>query len=623
MNCLLFALYTPLMVVETWLSSDISDSELSLPNFQSFRLDRSRHGGGILVYVKSSLSASVIPTSSPIELLLSLTFKHVPVSLATFYRPPSCPNDLSSLHTVLSSLAHSYTRNLILVGDFNVNYLSSSSLLNQLHAISDLFSLDQIVTQPTHFSPSGTPSLIDLVFVPSSLPSHSCNVLPPISNSDHNSILCSLSLSTSSPSSSPSPSSPRRVWLYNHADILLINRFLSSIPWTSILSTSDVNHAWLVFKHTFLKVMHLTIPSKIASPPPQPPWISKSLLSSFKYRNFFYKRAKFTNSVHDWSLYRSFRNSTLSLLRSLKFNFFHSLSSSPSPRHFWSSVKKLRKKTTSIPLLSHNNSIIHSDLSKASLLNDFFSTCFNSSTPPLTPIPTSHSPPSSPSPPDFLCTEDEILHLLLNLPSDTATGPDGISARMLKLSASSIAPSLTLIFNLSISSSIFPSDWKNSNIVPIPKSSSPSSSPSDYRPISLLPIISKVLERHIFNYLYHFCTVNQILSDSQFGFRPGRSTESALLSITHSWLSSLDSHNSLCAAFFDLRKAFDSVPHLPLMHTLSSIGLSSHLTSWIHSYLCHRSQQVVLNGFSSHKTHAFSGVPQGSILGPLLFYYLH
>ena len=132
-------------------------------------------------------------------------------------------------------------------------------------------------------------------------------------------------------------------------------------------------------------------------------------------------------------------------------------------------------------------------------------------------------------------------------------------------------------------------------------------------------MISKVLEHHIFNYLLNFCTFNQILSDSQFGFRPGRSTESALLSVTHSWLSSLDSHNSICAVFFDLRKAFDSVPHRPLMHTLSSIGLSPHLTSWLRSYLCNRSQQVVLSGFSSQKSHAFSGVPQGSILGPLLF----
>ena len=215
-------------VVETWLSPDISDSELYLPNFQCFCLDHFCRGGGILVYVKSSLSASVVPVSTPIELLLlSLTFRHVPVSLATFYRPPSCPDDLNSLHTVLSSLAHSFTHNLILVGNFNVNYLSSSPLLNKLNVISDSFSLEQIVTQPTHFSPSGTSSLIDLVFV-LSFSSHSCTVLPPVSNSDHNSILFSLPLSISSPTSSSS----HRVWLYNQADILLIKTFLFSIPWT-------------------------------------------------------------------------------------------------------------------------------------------------------------------------------------------------------------------------------------------------------------------------------------------------------------------------------------------------------------------------------------------------------
>ena len=122
-------------------------------------------------------------------------------------------------------------------------------------------------------------------------------------------------------------------------------------------------------------------------------------------------------------------------------------------------------------------------------------------------------------------------------------------------------------------------------------------------------------------HIHDFCATNQFLSDSQFGFCPGRSTEPALLSVTHSWLSSLDSHNSICATlkFFDLRKAFDSVPHQPLMLTLSSIGLPSHLTSWLHSYLCNRSQQVILNGSASPKSHASSGVPQGSILGPLLF----
>ena len=276
---------------------------------------------------------------------------------------------ISALSSVLTSLAHSYSHNLILLGDFNVNYLSPSPLLNQLHVISDLYSLDQIVAQPTHFSPSGTPSLIDLVFVPSSFSSYSCNVLLPISNSDHYSILLSLPFpATSSPAPS-SPSSSRRVWLYYQADTLTMNKLLSSLPWTSILSTTDVNHSWQVFKHIFL---NLTIPSKIVSPSLHPPWISRSLLSCFRRRNLLYKRDKSTNSPHDWSIYRSFRNSTLARLRSLKFKFFHSLSSSPTPRHFWSSVKKLRKKATSIPPLFDNNSLVHSDLPKANLLNHFF-----------------------------------------------------------------------------------------------------------------------------------------------------------------------------------------------------------------------------------------------------------
>ena len=204
--------------------------------------------------------------------------------------------------------------------------------------------------------------------------------------------------------------------------------------------------------------MHLTVPSKLVCAPSYPPWLNRSLKSRIKRYNSLFKHVKSSNSPSYWSTYRSYLNSTLSYLRSLKPKFFNRLSSSPTSRHFWSSVRKLRKKPSSIPpLLSPSGSLTHSNASKANLLNDFFSRCFNTSSAPLHPNSTSTP---YPCPGDLLCSDEEVLLLLLHLLSDTASGPDGISSRMLKSTAHTIAPVLTRIFNLSIQSGVFPSDWK-------------------------------------------------------------------------------------------------------------------------------------------------------------------
>ena len=144
---------------------------------------------------------------------------------------------------------------------------------------------------------------------------------------------------------------------------------------------------------------------------------------------------------------------------------------------------------------------------------------------------------------------------------------------MLKSSAGSDAYPLCRIFNLSISSGLVPLEWKSSFVVPIPKSSPASSSDSNYRPISLLNLISKFVEKHMHSILYDFCINSHFISPLQFGFLPHRSTTSALLFSSHSILSLLESHTSVCGIFLDLRKAFDSVPHQPLIDLLASYNL--------------------------------------------------
>ena len=151
--------------------------------------------------------------------------------------------------------------------------------------------------------------------------------------------------------------------------------------------------------------------------------------------------------------------------------------------------------------------------------------------------------------------------------------------------ASFISLPLCLIFKSFLSIGVFPLDWKNSLVVPIPKPTTSSlSSPSNYPPTSLLSLVSKILERHIHSFLFDFCLSHNLLHNAQFGFHPGFSTESALLSTIHQWSSSMDKGKSVCS-FFDLSKAFDSVPHIPLFQVLFNLKLPQSLITWFLFYL--------------------------------------
>ena len=319
--------------------------------------------------------------------------------------------------------------------------------------------------------------------------------------------------------------------------------------------------------------------------------------------------------------YKAARNKALTMLRRAKQKYFDSCINSASNKQFWKTIKSLKRDAVIIPTLTdddHNEAI--GDQDKANMLSSFFSKCFNTIQPPLSDSDTQQLITDRVDGADnldtLLCTEEEVLHLLQTIDTTKANGPDQISGKMLKMTALSIAYPITVIFNKSIASGVFPTSWKSSYVVPIPKANC-YNNPSNYRPVSLLPILSKLLEKHIYSLLNHHLQNTQPLSNFQWGFQAGKSTVTALLETTHNWLQLMEEGHEVGAVFFDLKKAFDSVPHRALLQKLETIGVNKLLLKWLHSYLTNRKQQVVVNGATSTPANVLSGVPQGSVIGPL------
>ena len=437
--------YSPnvICIVETWLNADILDREVSIPGYQIVRLDRNRNGGGVLMYVSCKLQFSVLPCCEGLELLtVIIGAGSCKACISLFYRPPSSLSSLlDSLCAFLASIQiHQFT-NFIFVGDFNINFCTHSCHPHfpLLESMFQSFGLHQVVREPTHAHHNGSTSLIDLVFVTNPLLTNSCHVIPPLSNSDHHGVSVQFCWKSSHRHTCDNHSKGRVIWCFNQADWERAGTLINDFDWNSLMS-DDINESWSRWCKQFLSIMEECIPKRTLPQRKNLPWLTKRLIRSIQKRNLLYKRGKISG---DLSKYRIMRNRVTSELRQAKRNFFQ-LIDPKKPKEFWKAVKFLNKQQSSVPSLTdEDGNEAHTSFQKADMLNSFFSKCFNPLSAPLDESGSGKPSHLDEFPDELFCDVDRVHELLLGLDTSKSNGPDGISARMLKQTAASIAPSIT------------------------------------------------------------------------------------------------------------------------------------------------------------------------------------
>ncbi len=416
-----------------------------------------------------------------------------------------------------------------------------------------------------------------------------------------------------------------------------VDRFTNSIKhvnWDEVLNCNlpDVAYTYFIQKFNLLYNSHFPIKHrriKSKSNIPRKPWITSAIIKSIKRKDNLYKKYVCNPSVCNKNLYVNYKNKLTTLIRLSKRNYFAMKLNECKydSKQTWNVLNNILGRSAKSSASSYfkvDNNIISDSVTIADNFNNYFAN--------IGPELSRSIPHTTKNVRDYLLNvtspknsfffsptcSDEIASVCKSLKSSSSPGHDDIKPDIAKAVCNHIANPLAHIFNLSFNTGVIPNQLKLAKIVPIFKKGERDLF-SNYRPISLLPFFPKILERLTHKRLYAFISKFNILHNNQFGFRPKFSCEMALLSAYNQIVSNLDEKKHTIGIFLDLSKAFDTIDHDILLSKLFHYGIRGVAFEWFRNYLSNRKQFVTFNGHASSQLDISCGVPQGSILGPLLF----
>jgi hypothetical protein len=513
----------------------------------------------------------------------------------------------------------------LLVGDFNLPGIdwhsgtaTSNFMQNDFLDAFNKYGLYQKVLQPTRGR-----NILDLVFGNEPHLVKNLQVVPPLSGSDHNTVEFYLNICYAA--STGNVDCNRRAW--HSADNMGATEDLQRIDWqVSFSKCKNMEDLWATFAYEMNQIITARVPLHRPSTrkPTYPKHIRKMIVKKRRIHRKLdlstYSNADRQNHLDELA---NRLNQTDELIKHEIFQYakgkeerFLQTAKGDQRKFFSYASSKLRSKPR-IAALRGPHGLSFDDATKAQLLSDQYKSVFV--TDQHTNVYEDAILPRTCTLNYILFTEEKVERALKLCSASVAAGPDGFPPCFLKRVATGACIPLAIIFQHSMETASLPTEWLCGNVVPCYKGKGNDSDTSAYRPISLTSSPCKVMERIVKEEITEFLLRENVISKNQHGFLRKRSTQTQLLECLNDWTQIIDAHEYVDVLYIDIAKAFDTVSHSILLYKLAKVGIRGKLLAWIKSFLTKRSQVVMVGSHRSSSESVISGVPQGSVLGPLLF----